>query len=88
MPDSDYTLAVTILDAKSVGGTKRAMLGALAGRARLTLQAALYKTGTRDPIGLVETEAKSSGGTIFAGTNDDAIALAAEEITTWLAGRP
>ena len=84
---SDFTLEVEILDTKNVGDSSRVMLGALAGRAKITLRAKFFERGNETPLGIIETQGKSSGGTVFAGTNDQAAQNAVQEILQWIRAR-
>lgn len=87
LESSDFILEVEILDAKRVSTGSRAALGMLAGKARITLRAKFFESGNDQPLGIVEVEGKSSSGTIFSGTTDEAIQKAVQEITQWIRAR-
>jgi len=87
LDNSDYTIKVEIIGGKSVSEDSRIAFGGLAGRARIKLRVNLFETGSDQPLGVVEVDGNSSGGTMFAGTNDDAIENAVLEIVFWLQSR-
>jgi len=81
---SDYVLEVRIIGVKSVDHDSRIAFGGLAGKAKITLRASLFEYGVETALGIVEVEGTSSGGTMFAGTNEDAIQNAVTEILNFL----
>ncbi len=70
----------TIIALKKVDSSMRMMLGALAGQAHVVVDVELIDIPSAAGVGEFQAEGKSSGGSIFAGTTEQAIDLAAEKI--------
>lgn len=87
-PDAqaDLKIDVEITKLKKVTAAARAMLGALAGRGGVVLNAKLIDLNTEEIISTFEAEGKSSGGSIFAGTTNQAIEQAASQIVEYVQG--
>jgi len=81
---SDYVLEVRIIGANSVDHDSRIAFGGLAGKAKISLRASLFEYGAEKALGIVEVEGTSSGGTMFAGTNEESIQKAVTEILNFL----
>jgi hypothetical protein len=81
---SDYLLRVTVTDVHEVGQGARILLGALAGQASITASCEVVDRKQDKVIGSMTTNAKSSGGHIFAGTTQEAIDVAATQIVDYL----
>jgi len=74
-------LIATIKDITKVGRTARLIGGALAGRASVDVEVVL-KNKENSVLNTFSVTGKSSGGTIFAGTTDQALEKAAGEIVS------
>ncbi|MCL4537286.1 MAG: DUF4410 domain-containing protein [Nitrospirae bacterium] len=79
-------LTATITNLNKVGGASRILMGALAGRASVEVEVVL-KDSKGNVISQFSVNGKSSGGTIFAGTTDQALEKAAEQIVAFMDGR-
>jgi hypothetical protein len=77
-------LNATITELSRVGSGTRLLLGALAGQASVKVDVELKDT-TGKILGKFTASGKSSGGTIFAGTTDQALEEAAKEIVGFFA---
>ena len=76
---------VGITHLKKVGGTKRFMLGAAAGRASMTIEITLVDASTGKTIGSY-TVTGQSGGSGLAGGTSDAVTKTAEAVAGLLGG--
>lgn len=56
------------------------MLGGLAGRGSITVNADLVDGKTGKKLGSFTSEGKTSGGTVFSGTTEQALRRAAEQV--------
>lgn len=81
---TELQLNVTIVSLKKVSPGARFLLGALAGRAKVVVNAELIDLKKGETIGTFKTEGKSSGGTIFAGTTTQAIERSVEQIVQFV----
>lgn len=81
---ADLQLEVKILKMREVSATTRILFGAFAGRSKLLADVRLVDIKTGSEIGAFQAEGKSSGGTIFAGTTDQAIERVAEQIADFV----
>ncbi|MGH9458559.1 MAG: DUF4410 domain-containing protein [Thermoanaerobaculia bacterium] len=81
-PDAkaDLRLDANIVNLRKVSPGKRVMLGALAGRGSVTVDVNLVDGTSRRNLAAFTSEGKTSGGTVFAGTTEQALQRAAEEI--------
>ena len=86
-PDAkvDLRLKAKIVDMKKVSAGKRVMLGGLAGRGRVKVDTDLVDGKSGKVLGSFTSEGKTSGGTAFAGTTEQALRRAAEEIAGFVA---
>jgi len=73
-------LDVTITEIKKVNQTERVLLGALAGKARIKAVVNVSASDSGKMINQFEVEGTSSGGSIFAGTTEQAVDMTAEFI--------
>lgn len=80
----DLTVDANISDLRRVGSGKRVLLGALAGRGNMVVDVKLVDTASGNAIGSFTSKGTSSGGTVFAGTTDQAIELAARQIVDYI----
>jgi hypothetical protein len=78
---------VGITHLKKVGGTKRFMLGAAAGRASMTTEITLVDAATGKTVGSY-TVTGQSGGSGLAGGTSDAVTKTAEAVAGLLGGGP
>jgi len=81
---SDYLLRVTVTNVSEVSQGARILLGALAGQASISASCEVVDRKQDKVIGSMTTNAKSSGGHIFAGTTQEAIDIAATQIVDYL----
>lgn len=81
-PDTKVDLVVNanITDIRKVSQSKRVMLGGLAGRGSVTVQADLVDGKSGRKLGSFSSEGKTSGGTVFSGTTEQALRRAAEQV--------
>jgi hypothetical protein len=63
-----------------VSDSARMLIGGLAGRARVLIQVTVSDMKSGNQIETFEAEGKSSGGTAFSGTTDQAVERAAEQV--------
>ena len=80
----DLRINATIADLRKVSGAKRAMLGGLAGRGNLVVNVKLVDTASGKEVGAFTAQGTTSGGTVFAGTTEQAIELAARQIAQYV----
>ncbi|MGD2295689.1 MAG: hypothetical protein PVF22_07625 [Candidatus Aminicenantes bacterium] len=80
----DLRLNVAIVRLKKVSSGERALVGALAGRARVLCHSELVQARDMRKIGEFQAEGKSSGGSVFAKGTDQAIQRVAEKIVEFL----
>ncbi len=71
---------IIILQIKTISRDERDWAGALAGRARISVQATVTDLISRKTIEKFEAEGQSSGGSNLAGTTNEAIQQAAEQV--------
>jgi hypothetical protein len=83
-PPAEVQLNATITELSRVGSGTRLLLGALAGQASVKVDVELKDT-TGKILGKFTASGKSSGGTVFAGTTDQALEEAAKEIVGFFA---
>ncbi|MBI2344077.1 MAG: DUF4410 domain-containing protein [Deltaproteobacteria bacterium] len=69
---------------RRVSKTARILFGGLAGRSKIVITVQLTDARTRGSVGEFHVEGKSSGGTIFAGTTDQAAEKVVAEIVSLL----
>ena len=81
---ADYLIRVNITQISEVGQGARIMLGALAGQAAIVANCEVFDRKQNAVIGNMVAQGKSSGGHIFAGTTQEAIDLAARQISDYL----
>lgn len=60
------------------------MFGALAGQARLVADVNVLDARTKETLGQMRAEGKSSGGHVFAGTTSEALDQLASQIADYL----
>ena len=80
---TQLNLSATITNLNKVGGASRIILGALAGKASVDVDVVL-KDAKGNVLSQFVVNGKSSGGTIFAGTTDQALEKAAEQIAAFM----
>lgn len=92
MGDSDSTpdpetllVQVTISHVKKVGGTKRFMLGAMAGRASMTTKVSFIDASSGADLGSYTIEGQS-GGSGYSGGTSDAVKKTADGIAEVIGG--
>lgn len=81
---SDYILKVNVVDLAEVSQGARFMLGALAGQAGITANVEVYDRREGRLLSSMVAKGQSSGGHAFAGTTQEAIDLAAVQISDYL----
>ncbi len=81
---ADYQLKVNVLSVSDVGQGTRIMLGAFAGQAEISAQVDVIDSKAGKAMGSFIAKGQSSGGTIFAGTTQQAIDQAAAQIADHL----
>lgn len=81
---SQLTLLATITDISKVGTASRLLFGALAGRASVNVDVVIRDNNNNNVISQFSVTGKSSGGTIFAGTTNQALEKAVEQIVSYL----
>ncbi len=79
----DLLLQIRISDLRKVSDFSRIMFGALAGRAKIQIDASIVDPMTAQKLGSFTAEGKSSGGTIFAGTTSQALSKVSDEIVQY-----
>jgi hypothetical protein len=85
-PDTpaDLRLRTRITELNKVGSGARAVLGAFAGQGKIVVAGELIDVKAAQNIGAFTAEGKSSGGTVFAGTTEQAIERAVEQIVEFV----
>jgi hypothetical protein len=81
---ADLRLRARITELNKVGTTSRLLLGGLAGRGKVVVVSELLDTRSGQNIGSFNAEGQSSGGSAFAGTTEQAIERAAEQIVEFV----
>jgi uncharacterized lipoprotein YajG len=81
---ADLRLRARITELNRVGTGSRLLLGALAGRAKVVVAAELVDARSGQRVGSFTAEGQSSGGTAFAGTTEQAIERAVEQIVEFV----
>jgi len=73
-------IQVVIKEIKKVSRNEREWAGAVAGRALILVEATVSDLSSGKPIETFEAEGESSGGSNLAGTTDEAVQRAAEQV--------
>jgi hypothetical protein len=73
-------VAIKILEVKTITHDERSWAGAMAGRARILVQATVTDLSSGKPVETFESEGLSSGGSNLAGITDEAVQRAAEQV--------
>jgi hypothetical protein len=79
-PTSGIKVNADIKEVYAVSNTARVMVGAFAGQARILVQVTVSDLKSGKQIETFEAEGKSSGGSVAAGTTDQAVQRVAEQI--------
>lgn len=82
----DLILNMKIKDLKKVSTTSRIMFGMFAGRSKILVENELVDHSTGHRVGSFTAQGKSSGGTVFAGTTDQALEKVADQIVNFVQG--
>jgi len=82
--NGDLRVDANISDLRRVSSGARVMLGAFAGRGNMTVDVKLVDTRSGDTVGSFTSQGTSSGGTVFSGTTDQAVELAARQIVEYI----
>lgn len=82
-PQCQLELSATITNLNKVAGASRILLGALAGKASVDVDV-IVKDAKGKVISQFTANGKSSGGTIFAGTTDQALEKAAAQMAAFM----
>jgi Domain of unknown function (DUF4410) len=77
---SGMKVNVNIKEINKVSDSARAWVGTFAGQARILVQVTVADLKSGNQIEAFQAEGKSSGGSVFAGTTDQAIQLAADQV--------
>lgn len=80
----DLRIDAVISDLRKVSGAKRALLGGFAGRGNMVVDVKLVDAKSNNAVGTFTAKGTTSGGTVFAGTTEQAIELAAREIVEYI----
>ncbi len=80
----ELKLNVEITEVKQVSGAARLLLGVFAGKAKIYTKCAIIDTNTNEVLRKFEAEGKSSGGSIFAGTTNQAVREISKSIVNYL----
>ena len=75
---------IKILEIKTISHDEREWAGALAGRARILVQTTVSDLSSGKKIETFEAEGQSSGGSNLAGTTNEAVQRAAEQVVSEL----
>ncbi len=81
---SDVHIRITITGIRDVSNYDRVMWGAFAGQANIQAQVDIVENTSQKLIGGGSIEAKSSGGSVFAGTTFQAVDKTADEVIRFL----
>ncbi len=85
--NSDLIIKIQIEELVKVSKSDRFWLGAMAGRAKVSGKVTLIENFSGKVLGSFDVEAISSGGTIFAGTTEQAIDNFVEKVTDFILSR-
>jgi hypothetical protein len=77
-------IAIKILEIKKISNDEREWAGALAGRARILVQTTVTDLSSGKPVETFQAEGLSSGGSNLAGTTNEAVQRAAEQVVAEL----
>ena len=80
----ELKLNVEITEIKQVSGAARILLGALAGRAKVHAKCEIINTKTNEVLRKFEAEGESSGGSIFAGTTNQAVKEISKSVVNYI----
>ncbi len=75
---------IKILEIKKISREEREWAGAMAGRAHILVQATVSDLSSGKPVETFQAEGLSSGGSNLAGTTDEAVQRAAEQVVAEL----
>jgi hypothetical protein len=75
---------IKILEIKKISNDERQWAGALAGRARILVRATVSDLSSGKPVEIFQAEGLSSGGSNLAGTTNEAVQRAAEQVVAEL----
>ena len=78
--NSGIKVNADIKEVDAVSDIARVMVGAFAGQARILVQVTISNVKSGNQLETFEAEGKSSAGTVFAGTTDQAVQRVAEQI--------
>lgn len=84
----DLLVKCEVSDIRRVTTAARALVGAMAGRASMDVHVTLIEPASGKTVGEANVSGVSSGGTIFAGTTEQAIEKAAEAVADYVASQP
>ncbi|MCX8026660.1 MAG: DUF4410 domain-containing protein [Thermodesulfovibrionales bacterium] len=84
---ADLLISVDIEQMALVSRSERFWVGAMAGRAKVSGKVSVIDHYSGKSIGSFDVETTSSGGTVFAGTTDDAIDKFTDEVVRYLVER-
>ena len=82
--NGELKLNVEITKVKQVSGAARVLLGAFAGRAKVFAKCEIIDARTNEVLRKFEAEGESSGGSIFAGTTNQAIEEISKSIVNYI----
>ena len=85
--DKGLKLTCTIIELEKVDAATRMMLGAFAGQAHVVADVDVIDLASGTIVGEFKSSGESSGGTIFAGTTEEAVELAATQIVNFISQR-
>ena len=77
---SGITINAQIMEIRKVSKNKRLWAGATAGRAKIRVHVTVADLNSGNQIETFEADGQSSGGSALAGTTDEAVERAAEEV--------
>ena len=84
--NGELKLNIEITKIKQVSGAARILLGALAGRAKVYAKCEIVDSKTNEVLRKFEVDGESSGGSIFAGTTNQAIKEISKSVINYIKG--
>lgn len=82
--NSGIKVEIKILEIKKISRGEREWAGAMAGRARILVQATISDLNSGKPVETFKAEGLSSGGSNLAGTTNEALQRVAEQVVAEL----
>lgn len=84
MPDSSLALNIQIIQLRKVKEASRVLVGALAGQAKAVVNGQIVNPTNNENLASFTAEGESSGGSVLAGTTEQALERVAEQVADFI----